>query len=168
MATGKTHDWVTWGLLLPVFLVCRGLFHWNTQTSLLVTLGTAIGGLLLSPDLDTKSRPFHRWGIFRFIWLPYQWIAPHRSGMSHGLVLAPWFRLLYLSAVLIVFYSVTYLILANLAGLPGNLPRWQIVQFLNEHLNDLVVIGLGIWLGSIFHVLLDALGSGVQTNRYRR
>jgi uncharacterized metal-binding protein len=167
MASGKTHDRVTLGLLLPVFLVCRWLLLLGWMPSAVITAGTAIGGLLLSPDLDTRSRPFYRWGVFRFIWWPYQWVAKHRSALSHGLWLAPWLRLIYLSAVLVVLYMGVYLGLAQWLGIPvtTDTPRQVVLAFLNRHLNDWLLLGVGIWLGSLFHVLLDGLSSSLRGKR---
>ncbi len=167
MASGKTHDRVTLGLLLPVFVACRWLLLLGWMPSAVITAGTAIGGFLLSPDLDTRSRPFYRWGVFRFIWWPYQWVAKHRSALSHGLWLAPWLRLLYLSAVLVVLYMVAYLALASVLGVPASVetPRQTIRAFLGQHLNDWLLLGVGIWLGSLSHVALDAISSGLKRVR---
>lgn len=168
MASGRTHDWTTLGLLVPVALVCRYLLHWSWPDALALTGGTWAGGLLLSPDLDTKSRPFFRWGLFRFIWLPYQWLARHRSPLSHGWLLAAWLRLIYLSAVLVLVYFGAYLALSHLAGLHGSpaVPRTAVLRFVNAHLNVLLLLGLGIWLGSLLHILLDFL-SDVRKGRRR-
>jgi uncharacterized metal-binding protein len=168
MAMGKTHDWVTLACLPSVWLVCRMGFHLSWHLCTLVTLGTYIGGFWLSPDLDTRSRPFYRWGIFRFIWWPYQWVAKHRSGLSHGILLASWLRLLYLSAILIVIYSGTYLYIARLANIKAQAPNRDILLFLNNHLHDILWLGLGIWIGSLIHIVLDHLSSAIPKKRGRR
>lgn len=170
MASGKTHDWVAWASLPSVFLVCRWGMDLTWTVTALVTVGAALGGLLFSPDLDTRSRPFYRWGVFRFIWWPYQWAIRHRSGWSHGVLFAPWLRLLYFSAVLIVLYTGLWLLLGRWGGMPVGLeiPRWQVVGFLHRHLNDILLLGVGIWLGSLMHVVLDAASSRWPFRRPRR
>jgi uncharacterized metal-binding protein len=174
MASGKTHEWVTVGFLPPVLIACRWGLHLDWPAVVLITLGTWVGGFLLSPDLDTRSRPFYRWGLFRFIWWPYQWVAKHRSGLSHGIFLAPWLRLLYLSAVLIALYTGLYLYLAQAAGLPTDLhtPRQTVLAFLKAHLNDFLLLGAGIWLESLIHIILDRLsdlfGGWLPRKRARR
>ncbi|HEY9687205.1 MAG TPA: metal-binding protein [Coleofasciculaceae cyanobacterium] len=174
MASGKTHEWVTVGFLPPVLMACRWGLHLDWPAVAMITVGTWVGGFLLSPDLDTRSRPFYRWGVFRFIWWPYQWVAKHRSGLSHGVILAPWLRLLYLSAVLIAIYTGLYLYLAQAAGLSADLhtPRQTILTFLKTHLHDFLLLGAGIWLGSLIHIILDRLsdifGGWVPRKRARR
>lgn len=167
MASGKTHDWVTVALLPSVFIISRWGMQWPWLACSLLTLGTWLGGSLLSPDLDTRSRPFYRWGLFRFIWWPYQWMIRHRSGLSHGILLAAWFRVLYLSAVLILVYIGVYLYLAQAAGLPADirLPRQAVLSFLDRHLNDILLLGAGVWLGSLLHILLDSLSSAFRRRR---
>jgi uncharacterized metal-binding protein len=167
MPSGKTHDWVTLVLLPAVFVVGRNYLHWGWTDCVLLTLGTWVGGSLLSPDLDTRSRPFYRWGIFRFIWWPYQWSIRHRASASHGLILAPWFRLLYLSAVLVLLYTGVMLYLAHAAGLPGNIgkPRADILRFLHVHLHDILVLGCGVWMGGVLHSLLDYTVSAGKRRR---
>ena len=168
MASGKTHDGFTWAMTPAIWIICQNGFHYPLQSCFLITAGTLAGGLLLSPDLDTKSRPFYRWGIFRFIWLPYQWTAKHRSQLSHGLFFASWFRLLYLSAVLILFYSFTYLSLAYWIGASPYVPSQNILQFIENHSFSIIQIGFGVWIGALLHILLDYLSSAWFSRRKKR
>lgn len=49
----------------------------------LVGLGFWVGGMWLSPDLDTHpSRPLNRWWVLKWIWWPYWKYVKHR-GPSH-------------------------------------------------------------------------------------
>ena len=53
----------------------------------------------LSPDLDlANSESMKRWGILRFVWIPYARIFRHR-GVSHSILLGSLTRLLYLFAI---------------------------------------------------------------------
>lgn len=168
MASGKTHDVVTYFLLLPTLLFCQGYYKWDQVgvglglgwgQSVLITVGVWFGGIFLSPDLDIKSRPFYRWGPFRFIWWPYQWAIKHRSSASHGLLFAPLFRLVYLSALCIIAYQGLYnYLIIN----PGNGAKREILNFFRHHSDELVLLGIGICLGSLFHVILDTLSSGFR------
>ncbi len=168
MSSGKTHDQVTWALTPVVWLISTWGFHLPLATGGIITLGHLIGGLLLSPDLDTRSRPFYRWGMFRFIWRPYQWVAKHRSGLSHGILLASWLRLLYLSAVLTLIYCITYLVLAQWSHIKAHSPGQDVLAFLSANLPTLLWLGVGIWVGCLLHIMLDALSSAWPTKGKRR
>lgn len=127
-------------------------------------MGTWVGGFLLSPDLDTRSRPFYRWGLFRFIWWPYQWAFRHRSGWTHGVGFAAWLRLLYLFAVLTLMYLGTTVLLLKWGGRPSSLLPTQhaILSFVNGHLDQILCVGLGVWLGGVVHIVLDWLSSALK------
>jgi uncharacterized metal-binding protein len=163
MASGKVHDWVTLAAMPALFFLNFQYFHWPWPACTMAALGIWIGGSLLSPDLDTRSRPYYRWGIFRFIWWPYQWTIRHRSSASHGLLFAPVFRLLYLSAVLILFYTGFYSLLAHYSGLSASLqkPRLEILEFIRTHLHELIWLGVGVWIGGLLHTALDFLSSAL-------
>jgi uncharacterized metal-binding protein len=102
-----------------------------------------LGGLYLSPDLDLKSLPWKRWGILRFLWLPYQRI-PHRHWLSHAPVVGSIGRLLYLgvllSPVAIAFY-------------------WEVqpLQLGKEFWHSVAAALGGIELSALNHLLLDGL-----------
>lgn len=66
----------------------------------LFTLAHIVSGYYFSPDLDIDSKIHKRWGPFGVIWLPYRQMVPHRHFWSHGLVIAPLLRLVYLFIVL--------------------------------------------------------------------
>jgi len=167
MASGKVHDWVTWATTPVVWVIARQSFNLSTDVCWTLIIGALAGGLLLSPDLDTRSRPFYRWGIFRFIWRPYQWIAKHRSGLSHGVLMASWFRLLYLSAVLTLLYCVTYLTLARWGHVAPHAPGQDVTAFAQQHLNSFFWLGIGVWIGSLLHIVVDFISSGWCLRRKR-
>jgi uncharacterized metal-binding protein len=76
---------------------------------------------VLSPDLDIDSAIYDRWGPFRWLWLPYQKIIPHRSWFSHSGISGA-LRLLYLGGAL---WCALYLlgelgrVVFGLAGVPA-------------------------------------------------
>ena len=99
MASGRAHDRATWLLALPF-----GLLWWPWQGAggaLSAGLGFLVGGLWLSPDLDTPSNPSRRWGPLRWLWWPYRRVLSHRSLLSHSPLLGSAGRLRYLAAVLL-------------------------------------------------------------------
>jgi len=100
----------------------------------------------LSPDLDLpQSRPFRRWGIFRWFWIPYARLFRHR-GLSHRFFLGPLTRVLYLTAI--VGLSGLLLSLAGLRIAPS-VPSWRI----------LIAVGFGFYLPNLTHILADRGGS---------
>lgn len=64
------------------------------------SLSFLAGGLLLSPDLDTRSNATRRWGPLRLLWWPYRRLLSHRSLVSHTPLLGTAGRLLYLALLL--------------------------------------------------------------------
>jgi uncharacterized metal-binding protein len=62
-------------------------------------LGFLLGGLMLSPDLDTRSNCTRRWGSLRLLWWPYRRCLSHRSVVSHSPLLGSAGRLAYLAGI---------------------------------------------------------------------
>lgn len=97
MASGLSHDRATVWLALPFGLLWAPWLGWPG----VLAAGSAflVGGLWLSPDLDTISNATRRWGPLRGLWWPYRRLLPHRSPLSHSPLLGTAGRLLYLGAV---------------------------------------------------------------------
>ncbi len=99
MASGRQHDCLTRRLALPFGLL------WGPAlgpTGVAVATGAfLLGGLWLSPDLDTRSNATRRWGPLRLLWWPYRRLLSHRSLLSHSPLLGTGLRLLWV-AVLVV------------------------------------------------------------------
>lgn len=149
MASGRAHDRATWLLALPF-----GLLWWpglGAGGALSAGLGFLIGGLWLSPDLDTPSNPSRRWGPLRWLWWPYRRLLSHRSLLSHSPLLGSAGRLLYLAAVLLALSWLGQPLgspsPATLAGWAGQLWHRQPAQLLAT----LVGVEASAWL----HLLQD-------------
>ncbi|MFY8149583.1 MAG: DUF2227 family putative metal-binding protein [Prochlorococcaceae cyanobacterium] len=96
MASGSVHDRTTCLLSLPY-----GLLWWPWLGPLGAggaALAFLVGGLWLSPDLDTRSNATRRWGWLRWLWWPYRRGLSHRSLLSHSPLLGSGLRLLYVAA----------------------------------------------------------------------
>ncbi|MDG2991232.1 metal-binding protein [Candidatus Synechococcus calcipolaris G9] len=94
MPSGQTHDRLTW-IGCPIIAVAVGCLSRLWQLGAIAGISYLVGGLFLSPDLDTYSLPYQRWGYLRWLWWPYrQWI-PHRSVLSHGPIIGTVLRLIY-------------------------------------------------------------------------
>ena len=82
MASGRQHDRATRLLALPF-----GLLWWPAQgpaVALTAAVSFLLGGLWLSPDLDTRSLATYRWGPLAPLWWPYRRCLSHRSALSHS------------------------------------------------------------------------------------
>jgi uncharacterized metal-binding protein len=100
VASGRAHDRATSLLALPFGLL------WGPGLGLegiaVASLAFLLGGLWLSPDLDTPSRVTARWGPLRGLWWPYRRLLRHRSLLSHSPLIGTAGRLAYLLTALAV------------------------------------------------------------------
>ena len=83
----KIHDWINVCLLIPIvsFFI---YFHYPILSVILFSISYLFSTFFLSPDLDTDSKPYHRWNILRIFWWPYKSLMTHR-GYSHNLIVGP-------------------------------------------------------------------------------
>ncbi|WP_392350044.1 metal-binding protein [Parasynechococcus sp.] len=158
MAAGRDHDRATVVVALPLALVLSvglGAIH-----GLSTALAFLIGGLWLSPDLDTHCRALNRWGVLQWIWWPYRRLIPHRSLWSHGPILGTVTRLLLLSA----WVALTLAVLpgVSLSEALGVLLLWC---QRNPSLVLAVLVGLdaSCWL----HLILDGDPLPAEWHRWR-
>src|SRR5690348_11867705 len=119
MPNGRTHDAVTWFLAAPVGYAAWAVAH-DAAAAVVAGVGFAFAGPMFSGDLDLPSSQYRRWGRLRWIWKPYQWLVPHRSVVSHGILLGPLGRLAYLAAVVLVFAVVAMRLWSGVWSFP-----WQ-------------------------------------------
>lgn len=147
MPSSRTHDAFTWLMMIPFGALC-----WAGSGDPVAT-GAGIaaylgGGFFFNGDLDTQSRPFHRWGLLRWIWFPYQALFRHRSPWTHGIVRGFLVRLFYLSVLL----SVAFVVVESRIRLPFPTP--------NLERKVLLALIAGLWAGASQHSVLDGMVSG--------
>ena len=172
MPSGKTHDAITFFLAAPVFAATWALTQ-SLPIAFVITVAMVFGGLMFGPDLDTHSKQYTRWSVFRFLWYPYQAFFPHRSRWSHGFVFGTFFRVVYFMGVLTLFSFLASYVFAAYAG--GNLPdlmefakTWrQIGEFVRANFGAYFVfyVFIGLWLGAASHTLTDLAGTFIKTGR---
>lgn len=108
MPNYKTHDVVGTASVMPISIASI-YFGYTIQDTATLAIGIILGTYFLSPDLDLHSRIYRRWGILRWIWIPYQKLIPHRSWLSHSGPISATLRLAYLSLFLLpLFYYLHY------------------------------------------------------------
>ncbi len=149
MTSGKNHETATKFCCVPVG-VCLWLLL-DLQSGLIGGLAFLIGGLWLSPDLDTKSKAQQRWGIFQVLWWPYKKLIPHRSIWSHSPVIGTTLRLTYLIGVMTV--CLVLISPTNLAS-PQIIFEWlrKLIEFYPKPmLASLIGIEASVWL----HLIQD-------------
>jgi len=164
MPSGKTHDLITFALAPATFAAAWGLTG-SLTLSTVATCAMVFGGLMFGPDLDIQSRQYTRWGVFRFLWLPYKMAFRHRSRWSHGIVFGTLIRVVYFAAVLtLLFWAAVYVRATFVAG--GTPPGWHEVtlawSFIEEGAASygvgrhvLLATLAGLWWGAASHTLTD-------------
>ena len=119
MPSGKNHDRLTW-LCLPLVVGITTIVTRNSQLVCLLTGGFLFSGLMFGPDLDIYSLQYKRWGLLRWLWLPYQKILPHRSLFSHGLFIGTAIRIFYLLTCIFIIAALALAISQLLWGFAWN------------------------------------------------
>lgn len=174
MPSGKTHDAITLFLALPVF--GGAWLFTNLISSILITITFLLGGLMFGPDLDTYSKQYTRWGIFRFSWYPYRVFFKHRSRWSHGILFGTLFRVIYFMGLLTLISFICLFLVMVCAG--RKVPEmfefvrnWrQIGLYLQTNLgrDSLYFTFFGLWLGAASHTIADIAVTFIKTGRIGR
>jgi uncharacterized metal-binding protein len=102
MPNARTHDLITLVTAAGAnvaYFTC--IPHPETTLAVLFTASYIFAGYACAGDLDLNSTEYKRWGRLRFVWWPYQKLIPHRSPLSHGLVVGGLFRIFYLLCMLL-------------------------------------------------------------------
>jgi uncharacterized metal-binding protein len=174
MPSGRTHDAITFLLAAPAGAAVYAATG-DIAASMTVAAAFGFGGLMFGPDLDTVSRQYSRWAMFRFLWFPYRSFFRHRSRFSHGLVFGALIRVVYFLGVLsTAAFSAAFLCAAYLGGkLPAVADITQVWQAAGQAISSglgehfLLFVFLGLWLGAASHTFTDMAGSFVRTGRVR-
>src|SRR4051794_34109865 len=161
--SGRTHDLITLvtGAAAAPILLSSSLPDMSPPNATVFLTAYLASGLLFSPDLDLRSAPYRRWRKLRWIWLPYQKLVPHRSPLSHSLLLGPLLRILYFAAVL----ALLTLIALGLINLfvpidpTGLLPQLTnpISTWIAAHPAAIAYALAGFLLGAASHTLADTV-----------
>ena len=166
MPSGRTHDVITIVLAAPTFAVAWGLTG-NFALATLATCAMLFGGLMFGPDLDIQSRQYTRWGVFRFLWLPYRMLFRHRSRWSHGIIFGTLIRVIYFAAVLAtITLAAVYLRATLVGGAPPSFDdvaqAWQAIESNVRHSigrHAVWAVFAGLWWGATSHTLTDVAWS---------
>ena len=146
-------------LSLPLGLVVA--WPLGLSAGVITAAAFLMGGLWLSPDLDTRSNALHRWGPLGGIWWPYRRLIRHRSIWSHGPLIGTTTRLSLLLAwtllVSVLIPSVSpSLVLTNLQNTLQQYPQQATAMLLG--------LEASVWL----HLIQDGDPWPAEWTRRRR
>lgn len=156
MPSGQTHDRITlWSS--PFIAALTFSQTRSSPLTLLITGSFLFSGLMFGPDLDIESCQFQRWGMLRYLWLPYQKSLRHRSFLSHGPFFGTALRILYLGSWLFLLLVLS-LFVAQFAGQA----TWKSADIFNYVLRSLanypreyIAVFLGLEMGAMSHSFSD-------------
>ena len=164
MPSGYIHDRITlWSL--PLVVGTSVVRTHSAGITLAIASGFLVGGLMLGPDLDTRSIHYKRWGWLRWIWLPYRTRIKHRSPLSHGPILGTTIRVCYLLLWLLVLGTITIALLNEVLrlGWTWNEVGDRISWMFTNHWSWWMAFAIGLEIGAISHILADW-----STSAYKR
>lgn len=156
MPSGRTHDRITlWSL--PVVAGGSYALTQNGNITLLLSGSFLFAGLMFGPDLDIYSRQYQRWGLLRWMWIPYQKSLRHRSMLSHGVIIGTVLRILYLLGWIAVVGFLGLLVAEAVWDVTWTFE--EIAELAIAHLEDrygeFLAVFLGLELGAMSHYVSD-------------
>jgi uncharacterized metal-binding protein len=128
-------------IIIVFFLYSGKILSFSMWHLIAITSGFYIGTEFITPDLDTDSAAYKRWGKLKILMLPYKWAFKHRQS-SHNIIYGAIVRLMYITAIILGFY---YLIFKSLPY-DMMLPSVFVIIFLS-----------GIIAANVLHVILDSI-----------
>ncbi|MDX2230138.1 MAG: metal-binding protein [Leptolyngbyaceae cyanobacterium bins.349] len=175
MPSGRTHDSITlWSL--PLIAGVTFTHTQNAHQTLLLSGGYLFSGLMFGPDLDIHSQQYKRWGMFRWIWLPYRRSMRHRSFLSHGFLVGTLIRIVYLFSWVVLSLGGIVLLSAIAHHMTGETAAWTqfsqhywnigqswLGRSLQQHALEWLALFVGLELGALSHSLSDWIST-----RYKR
>jgi uncharacterized metal-binding protein len=169
MPSGRTHDQITfWGLPLVVIIG----FWLGRRWELALILGGAylFSGLMFGPDLDIHSVQFKRWGLLRWLWIPYQKNLRHRSMLSHGFLIGTVIRLVYLGGIVFLVAALGVAIAQLFLDFSWNWRTFFLTfqdHWQQHYWAESVALFAGLEIGAMSHSVSDWVGSALKRSRKR-
>jgi uncharacterized metal-binding protein len=138
----------------------------NATNAVVLVTSYLFSGLMFSPDLDTNSRPYKRWGPVRWLWLPYRMLVPHRHWVSHSMVVGPLLRVIYFIGAVALLFALGVGI-ANLFRPidPTGALRLlgtDLVTWFKQNPVPVAYAVLGLVLGGAAHTIADVVFSRIK------
>tara|TARA_B100000131_G_C18089285_1_gene601514 strand:- start:1291 stop:1839 length:549 start_codon:yes stop_codon:yes gene_type:complete len=162
MASGQNHDKATKICCIPI-AICIGLFF-GLGHGMIAGISFLIGGLWLSPDLDTYSNSLKRWGFLKFLWWPYRKLIPHRSFFSHSPFIGTGFRLIYIVLLSLIIKRLIQSFGITLVPISIFNLRSLIETYRAQFITAILGIEGSAWL----HLILDGAPNPIKWNKLKR
>ena len=161
MASGRTHDIIN----LSVFPIA--VYYLKPENFSGFFFGYMIGTFFLSPDNDIfHSKPNKRWKKLQFIWKPYTKLFSHR-GISHFPFLGLATKLVYISLLIFVLFSLIYISLffsgIYTSPITDLLNKETILYYIKTPF--FVSFIFGLFLSEIVHIITDIIYSAFRKIR---
>ncbi|OKH13763.1 metal-binding protein [[Limnothrix rosea] IAM M-220] len=167
MPSGRTHDRITlWSL--PWVVAIAYVLTRDGELTLIAGLAYLFSGLMFGPDLDIHSVQFKRWGMLRWIWLPYQKTLSHRSNLSHGFLVGTTLRVIYFSIFLLMVGVVGVAIAQGVWGFEWNWRAFFITssqQVQQHYWAESLALFAGLEIGAMSHSVSDWTSSAIKKFR---
>ncbi len=128
-------------IVIVFLLYALHLFTPDLKQFIAFGAGYYIGTDFITPDLDIESRAIKRWGVLKFLWLPYKWIFKHGQS-SHNIVYGAVVRILYISLIILGVYYLLF----------RSLPPGMLISSIY-----IFIFIIGIIVANALHVMLDFL-----------
>lgn len=165
MSSGRTHERNNMAML-PFFMLIAIFLTSNPWLIVCFVTGYVLSTYYLSPDLDTFSNAYRRFGRLRFIWRPYQMMFSHR-GLSHFVLIGTLSRLVYLLAVILGSYYLLAWLLSQQSWAEVELHTAGITNLMKNPAyimelpirNHLIWLFSGLLLSDMIHLFFDQLSS---------
>ncbi|MDJ0842652.1 metal-binding protein [Crocosphaera sp.] len=167
MPSGRTHDRITLLSLSPLAVLAYTLTR-RGDWLLWFSGAYLFSGLMFGPDLDIYSLQYKRWGIIRWIWLPYQSCLKHRSFFSHGLIVGTVIRVIYLFSIVLIIAIFVVAIAQFIWGFNWNwrnVAQNSLTLLKHQYLGEAIVTFIGLELGAMIHSISDHLVSHLKRSQ---
>lgn len=168
MPSGRFHEHSAAILSVPLGVACFAGTE-SLSATFVCAGGFLFGTYYLSPDLDLEAslngKLGRRWWIFRYIWVPYTLLVPHRSWVSHSgfsVLIRVGYLLAHFLVILVVGEVLGFIDAQQVLGVLAK------ISIENSRLGFWLIVGLV--LSDLVHITEDRLKTFLirRTNGKRR
>ncbi len=165
MPNAETHDYIT-----VLTAVAGNALYFafapkpDIQLSILFSTTYLLAGYACAGDLDLDSKEYRRWGRLRFLWYPYKRLVPHRSRLSHGLILGGVIRACYLATVCTLVFWLSLWLYSRLGphvdATAATQQQWASINvFVQDKPQWTAALLLGFILAGTTHSIADTIST---------